>query len=654
MISKTALLLIVALGIVANAAGQDRIFHYGDRAWPVSPSQALIGVGHRDVSADDLEGRFLARHAEVLEKIDLSLLPHRVTVFAVRPGVDVEGAARTLRLDPAVTFANPVYHLGPASHPHSRQILTADLCLGVRDGTDATRLAQEVGATIVQSFAWPGTHLLRLPPGSAVDALQASERLRRRPGVAYAHPDWLRFIGIRETIPNDPQFSSQWHLKNTGQGGGTPGADVKATFAWDITTGDPSTIICVIDSGVERNHADITQTTDGYNALCGAGPLMGDPRPTGCSNNYAGNHGTSCAGVAAADINNNTGVAGAAGSCTVMPINLLGSGLGYGTPSMEAACFDYATQNGAAIITNSWGPDGVPWPLPSLVQSAFINSTTNGRGGLGCCIFWAGGNGNESISTDGYSSSQYTMAVGASTNSDVRAGYSDFGPQLDFVAPSSGGSESITTTSTNSQGASNYTNNFGGTSSAAPLAAGVAGLVLAVNPQLSWTEVRDILRDTSVQIDPSTNPSAPNYYNPATGHSSWYGHGRIDAQQAVITAQSSSGGFFYDLTTSGGGDLSLSVTNAPANAELYIPFVLNPTNSLGSGPVFGLAPEAVFTLFYPIGTPPFHVTADGNGAYAFALPLGTVPAGLVTDSRALVFDPTQGAAQMSLIRRTQF
>jgi len=639
-----AAFLVSFLLACALPAQETRVFHYGENAYEMTLSASLLGVGFREYP-EGAGKAFLARHISLLESLETPLPPHGVAVFRLREGMAMSQVLPILRKDPLVAFAHPVHHLGDPALEASRNILTNDFCIGLESSLDAAALAAEVGARVVKSFNTPGNHVFRLPAGDARDALSVCEELRLRPGVRFAHPDWLRYLGFRTTIPNDPLFSSQWHLRNTGQGGGTPGADVKAHLAWDTTTGDPNVIICIIDSGVERNHNDITQTPNGYNAICGAGVNNGDPSP-GCGSGYAGNHGTSCAGVAAADINNNTGVAGIAGDCVIMPINLLGSGLGYGTPSLEAACFNYAVNNGADVISNSWGPDGVPWPLPSVVQSAFINATNNGRGGLGCAIFWAGGNGSELISTDGYASSTYTMAVGASTNFDDHAYYSDYGPELDFVAPSSGGTLAITTTSTNSGGASLTTNSFGGTSSAAPLAAGIAALCFSVDPNLTWTGVRDVLRNTAVQIDPSSTPGAPNYYDPTTGHSSWYGYGRLDANAAVnqVAANSNPNPMLgFQMVPLAQGRLLMSITGGLPASEFFMPMVLNPTAPLGSGPILGLPPEAFFVLNMPPDTPPFRNTANSNGSWS--LFVGTpyvIPNGLVI--HAATFEITTAGA----------
>ena len=127
-------------------------------------------------------------------------------------------------------------------------------------------------------------------------------------------------------------------------------------------------------------------------------------------------------------------------------------------------------------------------------------------------------------------SNQLTVAVGASTDFDLRSDYSQFGPHLDFVAPSSGGSRGICTTDrTGAYGddPGDYTNDFGGTSAATPLASGVAALMLSRNPNLTGPQVRTILRQTCQKIgdQPYTD-----------GRNDQYGFGRIDAEAAVLAA----------------------------------------------------------------------------------------------------------------------
>ena len=190
-------------------------------------------------------------------------------------------------------------------------------------------------------------------------------------------------------------------------------------------------------------------------------------------------HGTSCAGVATAP----WGVGrtlGSAPDCSLISVRR-SSNLSDQLKMAEA--FVWALRNGADIISCSFGIDGKPWILPDIVQSALDSVVKNGRNGKGSIIIWAAGNGNELISDDEWATNTNVIAIGASTDEGKRAYYSDFGPELYLCAPSSGGRKGIVTTTNGG-----YRDDFGGTSSAAPLVAGVVGLMLSINPEFTWLD----------------------------------------------------------------------------------------------------------------------------------------------------------------------
>ena len=614
------------------------------------PSKKLIALG---VNGDP--AAFLARHNLVQYRsltVRDVLQPHRVIILEKTDEADMEDLQRSLSALDDVLYCRPVREIPGSEH---RAILTNDVCVGLSLQLDPMAWAQEHGAVLLHRFAHAGTYLLRLNPSSSLDPLHFCASVAGRPGVRFAHPDWLRSLPTRETVPNDPLFPQQWHLKNVGQTSGPAGIDIRATHAWDLTTGSPNVVIAVIDNGVEPSHTDLRLLPLGFNPLCGAGPTMGAPTPTGCGIGfYAGNHGTQVAGLAAGRINNGMGVSGVAGDCSILAINLLGAGLGFGTPSMEAMAFDHAVLAGAAVINNSWGPDGIPWPLPALVEASFINASVNGRGGLGTVIVWAAGNGSESIMTDGYASSPYTLAVGAVTNYGLHASYSDFGDAVEVVAPSSGGSASLLTTSTNIQGLSLYNNSFGGTSAAAAQATGVVALMLSINPLLTADQVRALLRSTATSIDASNVPGAPNYYDPVTGHSPWYGHGLLDAHAAVLAAIAEPPGLLLSLTTSGQGDGQISVSRGFPGAELFLPISLQTQDAIGSGPLIGIGIDALPWLFLPLHAAPAHVLMDATGTYNFQLPVGSLPPGLTLDMAALALRWSPFEFRVSSARRVTF
>lgn len=399
---------------------------------------------------------------------------------------------------------------------------------------EAVALAAAAGLTLLEPLAYApnGYRLGVASPTYGNSALEASVRLFETGRCVFAHPNFLAHRVPRFT-PDDPEFENQWHLKNTGQGGGQSGADVRAEAAWDLTQGDPSIIVAVADTGIDTAHPDLDVSIDGVPKIVAPRDVVhGDDDPSPKSGDASVSHGTAAAGVAIAAFNNGRETAGIAPKCRLMPIQLYAEST-FTPNSTEADAFTWAADHGAAVMSNSWGPDNDFTPLPDATRAAIDHATTTGRGGLGMVIFFAAGNSSDDTDRDNYVSYAGVVGVAASTNFDTRAGYSRFGRAVSIAAPSSGGSLGITTTDLTGPGgysSGNFTANFGGTSSACPLAAGTAALVLSANPELSWTEVKQILEDTADKIDP-----AGGAYD-GSGFSIFYGHGRVNAEAAVQAA----------------------------------------------------------------------------------------------------------------------
>jgi subtilisin-like proprotein convertase family protein len=186
--------------------------------------------------------------------------------------------------------------------------------------------------------------------------------------------------------------------------------------------------------------------------------------------------------------------------------------------------------------------------LPDSTRLAIDWCIENGRNGKGCVITWAAGNGNESADNDGYAAYPPVIAVAACSDRGKRSVYSDSGnavwcafPSSDFTSPeltpgiwttdrAGGSGYNPGAPNANGDDAGNYAQDFGGTSSACPGAAGVAALVIARNSQLRWDEVKDVLKRSCTRID-----DVGNEYD-ANGHSQQYGFGRLDANKAVKLA----------------------------------------------------------------------------------------------------------------------
>jgi subtilisin family serine protease len=411
-----------------------------------------------------------------------------------------------------------------------------------RLGRDACYLALESAGLSVKrelSFA-RNAFFASAPDGSGLEVFDIAGRLLERDDVEFSHPELVREIRFRAAFP------LQWHLKETTIGGVLIDQHSNVEAAWAKTQGE-GTVIAVIDDGFDIEHEEFARSGKVVFPR-NATARTGNPRP-GTGNN----HGTPCAGVACAD--GAHGAAGVAPKAKLMPIRLV-SGLG---SMQEAEAFQWAADNGADVISCSWGPVDARWwdpndprrqqvvPLPDSTRLAFEYALTNGRGGKGCVILFAAGNGNESVDNDGYASYPKVIAVAACNDRGKRSAYSDFGKAVWCAFPSNevdgtGRTTGIWTTDwsgpsgynpgnpTQGDEAGNYTNSFGGTSSACPGAAGVAALVLSRNADLRWDEVKDIFRRSADKIDPAGGD-----YD-QTGRSDFYGYGRLNALKAVENA----------------------------------------------------------------------------------------------------------------------
>jgi subtilisin family serine protease len=362
--------------------------------------------------------------------------------------------------------------------------------------------------------------------------------------VTYAAPNFL--AEVRKRSVNDPQFAAQWHLDNTGENGGTALQDVRALAAWQrVGGGEPSIVIAIIDDGIDLKHPDLKRNL-WRNPKPGARDKHGrdfvddsdpyNPRPKVFNPPFDDTdtndiHGTPCAGVAAAVGNNKTGVAGIAWNCRLMAVKIL-AGEDLAPNDRIADAIRYASEH-ADVLSCSWGVARHP-----DIESAIAFAVTRGRRGRGSVVCAA--TGNEHATRIGFpSSNELVIAVGACNDNGVRSDYSNYGKGIDLVAPSDDeGHQGITTTDVNLRGkgysSGAYCDDFGGTSSATPLVAGVAALLLSANPSLKWTAVRDILRSSADKIDKSHGR-----YD--DGYSIKYGYGRVNAEAAVSAAQQRKG-----------------------------------------------------------------------------------------------------------------
>lgn len=392
----------------------------------------------------------------------------------------------------------------------------------------------------------------------------------------------LNYIADAHVVPNDPLYGEQWGLNNTGNAKeynstnlvGTPGSDLNLEAAWDIHTGTSSVTIAIIDSGVDGTHPDFAgKMVPGYDFVNNDNDPSDDD-----------GHGTSCAGIAAASGNNGIGVAGVNWGAKIMPLKALQGGSGSYQAIADAVIF--AVDNGADVISMSLGG-----PSSASVLANAINYAYN----AGVAVFASRGNDNDTA--DNYPSSYATViSVGGLSPCNTRktttscdgefwwgASYGGGANKMDFVAPAA----RITTTDiTGSGGYSSgaYTDSFNGTSSACPYAAGVGALVLSYAPGLTPDELRDILRQTSVDIG-------------AAGYDAETGYGKLDAAAALNAALPCTLGAPGNLSASSLTDNSFNLSwNAVSGAASYT-VTIDGNSSTVSGTTFaapGLNPGTTY------------------------------------------------------------
>ena len=382
------------------------------------------------------------------------------------------------------------------------------------DVLELEKVAKETNTKILEQNALdPNVFVLCVDKNSKGNTLEMANYFYKTGLFDFSEPSFCVF-GAKQCA-NDAFFLQQWNLSNYGQNGGTIGADISMCQAWDITNGSENIKIAIIDDGIALNHPDL----DVYQ--CYDATDDGDCIPDDV-------HGTQCAGVIGATRNNSIGVAGIVPECKLLSVRVMtGVGLGYCESTWVADGFNWAWQNGADIISFSWG---VFNPI-SIITSAINNAITNGRNGLGCIVTVSSGNDNSS-SIRFPANLPNTIAVGASSRNDQRCSFSNYGNSIDVVAPG----VDIYTTTFPSIG-NGYVSDFYGTSAACPHVAGVLALILSLNPCLTATEARAILCKSCDKL------SEYKYCNSAYGL--WnleVGYGRINAYKAVLMTL----GLFYE------------------------------------------------------------------------------------------------------------
>lgn len=350
-----------------------------------------------------------------------------------------------------------------------------------------------------QNSLMPLWHILAITPECDKSSLECANIIWESGKFAASIPD---FCSDDLNCSNDPMFDEQWGLHNSNY----PDIDISACAAWNYTTGK-NVKIAILDTGVDLDHIDLISNISN---------LSYDTETNSSPSIIYGDHGTHCAGIAAAVKNNGTQIAGVAPEATIVSIS--NSMTSFTNSRLKRANgIIWAYQNGVDIISNSWRSSTHHLAIDEAIQDAF----RYGRQGKGCVIVFSSGNSYSNNVDYPANCNDTILAVGAINELGMRANFSNYGAKLDIVAP---GVEILSTIP------NHQTGYMSGTSMACPYVAGVAALILERNPELTVNQVNGIINSNAKKI------SGINFdvTKPDGSWNNEYGYGLVDAYSSVI------------------------------------------------------------------------------------------------------------------------
>jgi subtilisin-like proprotein convertase family protein len=547
---------------MAEPSDQKDLGHYlwraGERIAIVELPDRFTVRLKRGVAKEKVATDYHATHRSELRRQDLD-------EYAV-DAEERDAVMDRVRQGSEVEFASHVY--APADEPQAKLYLTDQITVQFKlevSDDEIEQITSALGLSLVKEVRGvPRDFVFRVGSQAAENPIKIANRIAQSDKVLLSEPN-VAIASKSHYIPSDTLFPEQWHLFNSGGPWLATASHIDAAHAWDITRGERSVIVAVADDSCDLNHTDFQ----------GAGKVVA-PR------DFAGqdfqplpeleddNHGTACCGVAVAE-ETGIGVVGVAPGCALMPIRTSGY---IDDSSIEDLC-DWVIDHGASVVSCSWGVNARSFSLTLRMRNALHRAATVGRGGKGCVLVFAAGNENRPVNGTvnesgwpnnqpsgptqwlaGFAAHEDVIAVAASSSLATKSAYSNWGPEISVCAPSNNvgprtyprittavnGRGIVTTDRVGPSGYSStdYTRDFGGTSSACPTTAGVAALILSANPSLSASEVRDVLQSTADKIvDNSTDPQLGNRFGTydSNGHAQWFGSGRINALKAVSEAK---------------------------------------------------------------------------------------------------------------------
>jgi len=450
-----------------------------------------------------------------------------------------------------ISIVSPVFSPGGEFTFHNEVLVSFHQHVG-----EATRCALHNQFGVQTVYENPSWMILRTPSKSGLDTLQIANRYYESGLVEWSQPDQRHISGGFPALnhPNDPHYYDsgmqkflQWYFHNDGNypSGSSADADIDAPEGWGLATGGTSNLVIgFVDSGIDLDHEDLedklwTNTgeipdnnedddnNDYDDDVHGYDFADGDDAD-GPNDLY--NHGTAAAGIAAGDTDNGEGIAGVFWGGKLMALKVSTGSTQTVDDADVAKAIRYAADEGASIISINWdkisaNPDEEP-------DAAIKTEIKRARNEKGIPIIGAAENRSEDFV---FYPARYAqvISVGATDHTNKKWSYSNYGPNLDVMAPSGSRSANIPMEVASNDGS--YRSDFDGTSGAQPQVVGLAALLLSQNPNLTAAEIQTLIQVSADDPVGPTPVSTPTPGEDPPGWDPYYGWGKINVHAALAT-----------------------------------------------------------------------------------------------------------------------
>jgi len=443
-----------------------------------------------------------------------------------------------------------------------------------------------------------GIYKIQLDLRSGQSILNAVKHYQESPDVEYAE---LNYIVSVSTEPNDPLYPVQWPLQNTGQmypasgrynpPPGSKDSDIDAPAAWNFITGAPEMIVAVLDTGIDYTHRDLDDNM-WINQAEANGVEGVDDDNNGYTDDIYGydfanmdgdpiddhGHGTHCAGIIGAEGDNNLDISGVCWNVQIMGVKFMGSN-GRGDISAAAEAIYYAVENGADVLSNSWGFLPLLPPFPKFLEDAFDYAYSQGV----ISVASAGNSASTQIDLPAWYDN--VISVAATDSNDQKAIFSNYGYQVDMAAP---GVDVLSLRAANtSRGTvyNNYTTILSGTSMACPHVSAAIAMILSYYPEVDIDQARDIIFETTDYIDAGISTwGRLNLYNAIWYIADLYA-GDITFTSGVYSCADTVHVLLNDLSLVGNGVQDVNISTSGGDSETLVLSEANMPGGVFSGTI---------------------------------------------------------------------